>query len=225
MFKGNWLRFHRRKQHQKIRQRAEQERRTQSFWKKSLCHPDPLTRATYWIAVFTAFSAIGAGLSGFAAALQGFVLVQSDRASVSASGFHFESGLQIGQPIILSFNLNNNGKSQAELHDINVTIRPNLKYPLVYDPLTQVSGDAIPAGGTTRNIFQANTMDGHPRKFSEADLSNINEGHAAFFVYGYIEYEDKYSLFESRRTYFCYKYLPTWSKPNQSAFGGCPIER
>ena len=152
-----------------------------------------------------------------------WAFVQSERAYLTFTNFNFLGGLVANQPLALLFNAKNSGKSAAEIRNISVTPSLGLTYPLKYDKLLEIATNPILAGTTEQQIYEGKNLDGTPFLISGFTVGEINAGRVKLYVYGFAEYEDDFSIVGPRKTYFCVRYLPERSMPNNAAFGGCPI--
>jgi hypothetical protein len=152
--------------------------------------------------------------------LQAWAFIQSERAYLIVDRFAFDGGLTPDKQIALGYMIKNTGRSAAEITDTSVSIGAVLHG---YDRLKEVNENPIPAGGESVQLYKSLKLDGSPNILSQSDIDEIKSGKIKFYVYGFIEYRDDFSILGKRKNFFCYIYLPDRSSQNASAFGGCPI--
>jgi hypothetical protein len=175
-----------------------------------------MLRWTRVVAVFTAVLA-------FVGGAQTWAFIQSERAYLTFTNFNFIGGLVANQPLSLLFQAKNSGKSAAEIRNISVTTAIGINYPLKYDRLLEVAVSPIEAGATSQQIYVGKNPDGSNFLMNPFTVNDVTTGKSKFYVFGFADYEDDFSIIGSRRSYFCYLYLPERSAPSTAAFGGCPI--
>lgn len=134
------------------RRNAERERRKQDadarrkFGGSTFRHPDRVARFTFLVSVFT-------GCLFFAALVQGWAFIQSERAFVSPSAMNFTPPTQSDQSALFNVKIVNSGRSTANikhhLYAIAAALPPDPVYPVMKD---SVLSPVVPGGFITFQI-------------------------------------------------------------------------
>jgi hypothetical protein len=88
----------------------------------------------------------------------------------------------------------------------------------VYDGKGSFALSSIIAGGTVP-ATNTLTIDGHLAALPADAVDAIKTGKIAYYIYGFIRYDDDFSLFGSRQTGYCFVYNPDGN--NNSRFNVC----
>jgi hypothetical protein len=171
------------------------------------------------VAVFTFILAIFTGV-------QVLAFISSERAFVAVTlATANEKLVSSTDPVVLHFVLQNSGKSTAMVSDFNATglIGPNpLSLTPQYEPEHSSINGPIIAGGAHLGTQRLHAKGSEaPFILSPAQLDPINQNTVKFFIFGFVEYKDSFSLlgwrgiFGTRVTGFCMVYNPS----NDPKFG------
>jgi hypothetical protein len=152
-----------------------------------------------WVAAFT-------GLLFVATCTQAWAFIASERAFVSTSGPTTVPirGLSTTQPLNFEINVRNDGRSTAVIMHSAISILL-LATPLPSPPQyvgADIYRGPLVAGGVTKATTRGFGVP--PVILSPDQVTDITNGTKKLYVYGYIRYEDDYSLFGYRVTGFCY---------------------
>jgi hypothetical protein len=172
-----------------------------------------------WTRIVGLFTAVLAAVGS----IQAWAFIQSERANLTATNFGFIGGFAANKQLVMLFSIKNSGKAAAELRNASITTKTGLPEPLEYDKLYAIASGPIVAGASEPHIYNGLNKDGTPFILNEALIKTVSAGTIKFYVYGFIDYDDDFTLFGPRRSKFCYLYLPDRSSPDNAAFGGCPI--
>lgn len=175
-----------------------------------------MLRWTRVVGLFTAVLAI-------VGAVQAWSFIQSERAYLTVTNPSFIDGFVPNKQMVLMFLIKNTGRSPAELRNVAVTTKEKLIYPLKYDKMFEIGASPVAVGASEPYIYKGLNEKGDPFLMSEATISGVNSGNIKLYVFGFADYVDDFSVFGSRRSYFCYLYNPERSTPQTTAFNSCPV--
>jgi hypothetical protein len=166
------------------------------------------------VAYFTLVLAVFTGV-------QVWAFVKSERGFVTVEIADQKSKLEPTGQLRMVLSINNGGKSTVVLDDSLAygTLTPgNLSIDPDYSTESPiVSGPIVP--GQSRFSMEIPTYTYGPNKgkfvaFDQKVIDGINAHQATYFIYGYVRYEDDFSIFGGvwalgyRETAFCYAYDP-----------------
>jgi hypothetical protein len=164
------------------------------------------------IAVFTAVLCL-VGL------LQAWAFIQSERAFVFPSHLEFVSPLAIAetQPILLSLDMRNSGRSTAQISKMIVAVTHQLPPTPNYDNAVDRSVVAFPPIPGNGQIAQELNF----KDWNIETMRKVRDGSRAFYLFGGAEYTDDYSWFGTRVSRFCFVYIANKDDQSKSKFVNC----
>jgi hypothetical protein len=179
-----------------------------------------------WTRVVGAFTAVLAALG----ALQCWAFIQSERAFVAVMGIDQSFKLEANRAISARFLIKNAGRATAIINTGNITER------VTVDPLPKTppyaTGDntqlrvagPITAGQERIATFVPKAPDGRSVQFAPDLISAIEGGNRRLYIFGFIKYEDEFSIFGHRTTGFCIVYVPKSEDRPDANFDVCGDE-
>jgi len=170
-----------------------------------------------WTRVVGVFTAVLAIVAGF----QAWAFVQSERAFLSVQNFRFDGALTPDKQLVLAYAIVNSGRSTAIPHDVNVTLTTGLLDRPEYGDNVRFAIGPIAQSTEVPGFYFSQDGRGNPRIITADEVAKFMEGRTKFYVYGYVEYEDDFSLIGYRKTGFCYLFVPERSGGGKSAFRPC----
>jgi len=166
------------------------------------------------IAIFT-------GLLVIVGALQVWTFIVTERAFLSQESIAFSPGPRPSphQPIVISFDIRNNGHTTAFMFDANITLKWTsdslpTRPRYVRDPQTKmlIKGPLV-AGDSWRATFRAK-RNNNPVIMDKPFIDNIEHGKTKVYMYGFVRYHDGFAFNLFTHTIgFCSVYNPV-NDPN-----------
>jgi hypothetical protein len=164
------------------------------------------------IAVFTAVLCLVGGL-------QAWAFIQSERAFVFPTHVEFASPLAVAeiQPILLSLDMRNSGRSAAQISKMIVAVTHQLPPTPNYDNAIDRSVVAFPPIPGNGQI----TQDLNFKDWNIETMRQVRDGSRAFYLFGSVEYRDDYSWFGKRASRFCFVYIANREDQSKAKFVNC----
>ena len=144
--------------------------------------------------------------------IQAWAFIQSERAFIALDSMSIVDGIQTGKPLITSLTFRNSGKSPAL--DVVVHYNSNITLPNVpqYGPNRTEFTPIVSEGKATMHF-------GAPAPMQQTDVDALKTGKLEFYVWGYISFEDHFSVF-GQEVGFCAIF--DWRSPAGNTFLTCP---
>jgi hypothetical protein len=186
-------------------------------WFKSLV---PIDKFTFLVAIFTFFLVV----IGFT---QLWAFIQSERATIAIKQIKIDAFPANGSdPFEFTVSMKDAGKGSATILKSNTALVIIAATATLPDPPhyfgTDVSRRAVVASGDSyeESIFLKPTnAGGEPVPWNKDMAKAVAVGSNRFYVYGYLEYRDDFSLFNNRITGFCAVY--SQNTPKTGVMTGC----
>jgi hypothetical protein len=168
---------------------------------------DPVAKFSFWVMVFT-------GLLAFSTIVQVWAFIQSERSllsiSISVVDFKFPEPPYDFLPVKVS--IHNGGKSGALIVNggLNfVTGVPQFVLPQnpSYVSMREEFRTLVLAGETIHRIAAMAPTKRPQQPWGPEEAEAIRAGTQKFLIFGFVEYEDDFSIFGFKRTGFCLKYI------------------
>jgi hypothetical protein len=176
---------------------------------------------TRWLVV------VGAVVGAITAAIlfvQTYAFIQSERASLVVGHFQFPEGLAVNKQMMMFYEVRNSGKSIAQITNASINVKPELVYPLQYTPVAVLAPTQIAPDSSEEFTYLGLSGDA-PYIVTQVTVDALNRGAVKLFVYGFVDYDDDFWFVGSKRSYFCFQYMPERSSKTVTAFSGCPVPR
>jgi hypothetical protein len=168
---------------------------------------DPVAGFTAWLVIFTACLTITAGF-------QVWAFTQSERAFVTVLSVDLSIvGKSAGEPFVIPLIVKNGGKSVAVVTDFNITLGKSLAENPEYVSSVGLAAKPVMPGTDESLVYRAKPGN-WLWTLSKDELTEIEGGRQYFYIFGFIKYEDGFSLLSSRKTGFCFVYNPRPTIPN-----------
>lgn len=179
------------------------------FW---MFHHDPIVRLTGWITIFTAALTI-------VGSIQAWAYIQRERAAISVRQLGISTGqIVAGREFYFFVTLRNNGGLEATPTAFFIASRldqpPARKNFLPGRSVPPYL--TIPPNEESEQRYWLPRIDGKNVKFTEEQAQLLNSGRLRFFIYGEVQYTDRFTIWPLQpfSTQFCYEYAPTLGGPN-----------
>lgn len=148
----------------------------------------PIDKFTFVVAFFT-------GLLFIATSIQVWAFIQSERAFISLDSVTINK-LEAGKPLVIQIVVKNSGKSTATTAVVFYNSDIQLPLHRKYGPNKAELPPVISGGTITFRFF-------NPDPLTEDNIRALATGAIDFYVWGYIAFEDEFSIFGHRIVGFC----------------------